>query len=259
MIKDESKNPFGTFKDRRNKIVIDEAMEEHIDKLVLITSGNAGYSLARLAETTRIKVVCVIDRALDSVIKEHLNECSYKVIEVDLPGKIFQAEDVMALARETSKEVIWDVTNGYHAAFQAITEEIKGKNPNWLVTPVGSGEAFVGLYMGLKKYAMKTKLVGVGVHKLRDHQLELCEGPSIADKLYTPFTPYKKRIETILEEGHLYIQVSDKQISDVFEKVSPIISCEPSSAAVFAALPKLDIIKDSKVIVINSGKGVWGS
>ena len=239
-------------------MVIDDAMVEHVDTLALITSGNAGYSLARLAEGTGIRVVCIIDKTVEPHIKEHLKKLC-RIIEADLSQKIFQNEDVYALARETSKEVIWDVTNGYHAAFRSIIKEIKKEEPDWLITPVGSGEAYVGLYEGMKKYKMKTKLVGVGVHQLQDHRLELRKDPSIADKLYTPYTPYKRRIEAILKEGQFYIQLSERQISDAYEKVSDIISCEPSSATVFAALLRIDIKKDSKVIVINSGKGVWKS
>ncbi len=257
LIKDESKNPFGTFKDRRNKLVIEKAMEEHADKLALITSGNSGYSLARLAKGTGLKVVCVVDRAIDPQIKRHLKEYSYEVIEVDLNQKIFHTEDVITPARETMQEVIWDVTNGYHAAFQQIIGEIEKEDPDWLITPLGGGEAYVGLYEGLKRYRMKTKLVGVGLHGLQNNRLRLCDGPSVADKLYTPYTPYKRRIETILKEGHLYIQVSDEQITATYNKIHRGISCEPSSAAAFVALAEADVNKNSKIIVINSGRGVW--
>jgi threonine synthase len=259
LIKDESKNQFGTFKDRRNKLVIEKAIEEHVDKLALITSGNAGYSLARLAEGTDIKVVCIVDRTIDVNIKNHLLKHAYNVVEVDLSQKIFQPEDIMERARETRNEVIWDVTNGYHMAFHALVGEIESEDPDFLISPLGSGEAYVGLYEGLKVHGMRTKLIGVGVHGLRNNRLELHKGPSVADKLYTPWTPYKKRIEAILQEGHLYSHCSDEQISSTYRKIRRVISCEPSSAAVFAALPEMNIDKSRKVVAVNSGKGVWGS
>jgi threonine synthase len=252
LVKDESKNPFGTFKDRRNALVIDTAIEQKVDKTVIITSGNAGYSLARLAERTGIKVVCVVDSGINSNIKKSLRRYSYKVIETDLNDKILLTEDVVRLARERSDEVILDVTNNYDAAFQSIVDEIEYEAPDYLVTPLGSGEAYVGLYEGLKKHRMKTILVGVGVHQLRDHELELRALPSVADKLYTPFTPYRKKIISILEEENLYLHVSEEQIKDAYKKVNHACSCEPSSAAAFAALPRLGIKKDDKVVVINS-------
>jgi len=244
LVKDESKNPFRTFKDRRSELVIDRARDENVDKLVLITSGNAGYSLARFAEGTNIKVVCVVDR-VSFTVRNKLEKSSYKVIDLDLSKKIFGPEETIAMVRESDEEVIWDVTNGFHQAFQSIVREIKTERSDWLIVPVGSGEAFVGLYEGLKKFGLKTKLVGVGV-----------KGPSIADKLYTPWTPYKRKIEAILKEGHQYIQLSEEQIKDAYEKVRHIISCEPSSSVVFGALSELDIDSKDKVIVINSGKGL---
>jgi cysteine synthase/SAM-dependent methyltransferase len=243
LVKDESKNPFGTFKDRRSELVIDRA-KDYVDKLVLITSGNAGYSLARFAEGTNIKVVCVVDK-ISHTTRNKLEKFSYKVIDLDLSKKIFGPEEVIAMARESDEEVIWDVTNGFHQAFQSIVREIKTERPDWLIVPLGSGETFVGLYGGLKRFRLKTKLVGVGV-----------KGPSIADKLYTPWTPYKRKIEAILKEGHQYIQLSEEQIKDAYEKVRHIISCEPSSSVVFGALPKLGIDSKDKVIVVNSGKGL---
>jgi len=258
LIKDESRNEFGTFKDRRNKLVVDRARKQHPDKLVLITSGNSGYSLARLAEGIEAKVICIVDKRIDESIKEHLVKHSHKVVETDLSDKIFTPEETIALARESASEVIWDATNEYHEAFRSIVKEIKREKPDWLVTPVGSGEAYFGLFEGLKMYGMKTKLVGVGVHALVDHELELSKTPSMADKLYTPFTPYKSRIEReILRAGHLYVQVSEEQIKKAYQAVNSIISCEPSSAAVFGALPGLNLSRSSKVIVVNSGKAIW--
>lgn len=223
----------------------------------MITAGSTGYSLARLAEGTGVKVVCVIDEKLDLRIKRKLKKYSYKVIEMNLSKNILSEEDVIKLAKESEKEIVWDVSNGYHEGLKEIVKEIKEENPEWLITPLGSGESYVGLYEGLKEYGMRTKLVGVGVHKLIGDKLKLHGEPSIADKLYTPHTPYKSTIENILREGHFYISVLNGEIQDSYEKVKSFIRCEPSSAAAFAALPKLNIKKDEKVIVINSGRVKW--
>jgi len=257
LIKDESRNHYGTLKDRRNRAAISRAMQEHVDKLVLITSGNCGYSLARLAEGSGIRVVCFIDKAIGNYIKERLRKYAHDVIEIDLGSKIYHSEDLLALARETKDEVIWDVTNGYHVAFQDIVGEIETENPDLLIVPLGSGEAYVGLYEGLSRYRVNTKLLGVGVHEMRGNTLILREKPSIADKLHTPFTPYRRRIEAILEEGHLYTQLSDAEIADAYEKIHLLIQCEPSSAAAFAALSEIDVKKYRKIIVVNSGRGIW--
>jgi cysteine synthase len=246
-VKDESQNPFGTVKDRRSEIIIDRAKNKNVDKLALITYGNTGYSLARFAMLTNIKVVCFVDYQISSNIRKELEKYSHKVIDLDLSKKFFRPKDIIRMSRESDDEIIWDVTNGFHRAYRSIVKEIKTKEPDLLITPLGGGELFVGLYEGLKNCKMKTKLLGVGV-----------KGPSIADKLYTPWPSYyKSKIEKILKEGHQYIQLSEERIIDAFKKVRNIIPCEPSSSVVFGVLPDLNIGSKDKVIVVNSGKGLF--
>ncbi len=120
-IKDESKNPFGTFKDRRSELILKKAIKEHVDKLVLITSGNAGYSLERFSEMKGIKVISIIDKRLNERIKRRLEKHG-KIIEVDLSKKIFTSEDVINLVACNDKEKIWDVTYGFHRAYEKIIE-----------------------------------------------------------------------------------------------------------------------------------------
>jgi len=246
-IKDESKNPFGTFKDRVSEFIINKAVNERVDKLVLITAGNAGYSLSQFAKGTRIKVICVIDKTVEAAAKQKLRTTAYKVIEVNLSKGILKPEQVISLARENDTEVIWDVTNGYHEAYESIIKEIKGKKPDYIVVPVGSGGAFVGLYNGIKKYNLKTKLIGIGV-KEKYH--------SFADKLWTPWTPYQSKIKAIVKMGHKYIELSEGEVKRAYEGFKDIVPCEPSSTVVFAVFSKLTFNKYNRIILINSGMGI---
>jgi cysteine synthase len=245
-IKDESKNPFGTYKDRRSEAIVKKAIDEKIDKLALITSGNAGVSLAKFANGSDLKVVCIVDEKLSAKIYKELVAVCYKVIQVDLLAHILKPEDVISLARETDEEVIWDVTNGWHEAYENIIEEIKDCRPNFLITPVGSGEAFVGLFNGIKKYKLNTTLIGVSP----------TSNPSFADKLHTAWTPYTSKIKSIFWRKHKIIKLSEEKIKQVYSLANKHIKCEPSSAIIFGVLPDLKIKKEDKIIVINSGKGL---
>ena len=245
-IKDESKNPFGTYKDRRSEAIMRKALDEHIDKLVLITSGNAGVSLAKFANGSNLKVVCIIDKKIPAQIYKKLVAVSHRVIRIDLSSHILKPEEVISLARETDKEVIWDVTNGWHDAYENIIKEIKGGRPNFLITPVGSGEAFVGLFNGIKKYKLNTMLIGVAPKS----------NPSIADKLHTPWTPYASKMKSIFWRKHKIIKLSEDTIKQAYSLAKEHIKCEPSSAIVFGVLPDLKIKKEDKIIVINSGRGL---
>ena len=245
-IKDESKNPFGTFKDRTSEFVVKKALEEYVDKLALITSGNAGYSLARFAEGTGIKVVCLVDDSLEKSIRDKLKKVVYKVIEVDLHKRIIEPEEVISMVRESEEEVIWDVTNGYHQAYESIVQEIRKVNPDYIVTPVGSGEGFVGLYGGIKRYKLKTKLIGIGVKQ---------KWGSFADKLWTPYTPYKSKIQAIIKEDHKFIRLDEGEIRKLYKEFKNVINCEPSSSVVFSVFDKVKFKESNKIVLINTGNG----
>jgi threonine synthase len=250
-IKDESKNPFGTYKDRRSEFLMKKGIKENIDKFAIITSGNAGYSLAKFAEGTNIKVVNFVDKRIKKSIKNALKKVSYKLIEIDLSKKIWNPEEIIAMARESKREVILDGNygaHGYEDGYIKIIEEIKNENPNFIIVPVGTGETFCGLSKGIKKFKLKTKLIGIGV-KNRWH--------SLADKLATPFTPYASKIEKILKEGNEIIRLEEKEVRKIYNEFKNIIQCEPSAAVVFSGLLKFKFKKDDKIILINSGKGIF--
>jgi threonine synthase len=139
------------------------------------------------------------------------------------------------------------VTNGFHEGYEKLIEEIKQANPNFIILPIGSGEAFVGFYNGIKKQKLKTKLIGVGV-KDKWH--------SYADKLHTPWTPYKSKIQSILREGHKILRLDEEEIKKAYKENSTILDMEPSSSVVFGVLPKIKMEKNNKIILINSGKGL---
>lgn len=248
-IKDESKNPFGTWKDRKSELVVKEAVDKHVDELCLLTSSNAGFSLAKFAKYTNIKVVSIIDILTPKKIKAALRKICYKVIEFNLSKEIIKSEKTISLARESGKETIWDVTNGYSKAYKDIITEIREKNvePDYIICPVGGGEGFVGLFEGLKKNKLKSRLIGVTT------QSKL----SIATKLVTLWTPYERKIRLILTKGHKIIRLSEDEIKRAYYYAKEKIDCEPSAAVVFGIFEKVKFNKEDKIVLINSGKGLF--
>lgn len=245
-IKDESKNPFGTFKDRRSKFIVKKALENNVSKLCLITSGNAGFSLAKMSKPKGIKVVCIVDKNLKKSIKNKLKKASYQLIEQDLSKKVLHSKQIIALARGNKKEKIWDVTNGYSEAYEEIIKELKHLDFNYLICPVGSGEAFIGLYRGLKNYNIKAKLIGVSVRKC----------PSAADKLATIWTPYKQKIDSALKQGNTLVKLTEKEVLDTYKTYKNKLKCEPSSAVVWATFNKINFNPKDRLVILNSGRGL---
>ncbi len=244
-IKDESVNPSGTWKDRRSQQILKEVQGKKVDKLVLITQGNAGYSLGKLAQESGIQIVPIMDLEAPKTIVSEVKKVCHRVIQVDL-STILNSDEIIELARESASECIWDVSNGYHEAYEQLFEEIDPLNPDFLICPVGSGEAFVGLYEAIQKKGSRAKLVGVRPESKS----------SLADKLTTIWTPYQTKMNEILKNSAVtLIGVTEEEVQKSFNEAKKLMRCEPSSGIVWNALSKIDFPSKSRVVLINSGKG----
>lgn len=247
-VKDESKNPSGTIKDRRNLYIFQEANRLKVDKLVLITSGNNGYSLAQFAKGSSVKVVCIISRDLAPEIKNLLKTVAYQVIELNLNHKIMRPEELIAFAREKEDEVIWEVTNGYEENYQSVVDEIFSKiEPDYIVVPVGSGGIYLGIIQALERAKAKTKVIGIGTQNTLH---------SFADKLSTPWTPYAKALEHYQKLGNPIFRLTEDEVKKTYLEFKNIAPCEPSSSVVFAAIKKFKFSLNDTIVFLNSGKSL---
>jgi cysteine synthase len=245
-IKDESKNPFGTIKDRRNFFIFQEANRFKVDKLVLITSGNNGYSLAQFAKESPIKVVCIVSKNMAPDIKNKLKEIVYQIIELNLEHKILRPEELISFSREKEDEVIWEITNGYEDNYQLIVDEILAKvSPTHVVVPVGSGGIYLGIVQSLERRNSRAKVIGIGVQNTMH---------SFADKLSTPWTPYTKALEHYMNQGNPIYRLSEDEVKEAYKTFKNICVCEPSSSVVFAAMSKHTFSSTDTVVFLNSGK-----
>lgn len=246
-VKDESRNPFGTWKDRRSEVIVKRALALGYDKVSLITSGNAGYSLARFARESGLRTACIFDGKISDRIGGKLGDVCDCVVRKDLSGIVLSESEIISLSRENDEEKILEATTGFHDSYKRIIDEIKDIKPDYIVCPLGSGEAFVGLYFGLRENNLKTILVGVR-SKSRTG--------SFADKLYGEYTPYEAEVNKILGEGNLMIELSEEEIRESYAEFKKYFDCEPSSAVVFRALRRLNPEKDKRIVLVNSGKGI---
>ena len=245
-LKDESSNPFGTIKDRRNFYIFEEASRLKVDKIVLITSGNNGYSIAQFAKNSSLKVVCVISKDVSPEIRASLKQSAYQVIELNLEHKIMRPEELIAFAREKEDEVIWEITNGYEENYQDVVDEIlQESTPDYIVVPIGSGGIFIGMVQGLERRGASTKVIGIGVRNTTQ---------SFADKLSTPWTPYAKALEYYQNNGHFIYRLSEDTVRKTYKTFKNLTVCEPSSSVVFAAIYEHQFVPTDTVVFLNSGK-----
>jgi cysteine synthase len=255
-IKDEGSNYFGTHKDRKSVSVVLEAINraphQRPEALCILTAGNAGLSLAKIASFFGLPVTAFVgDRGLSSQLRASLNKICESVIPLDLEGKFWSSDELRFLAGEKDGKRILDSTNGITTPFESIVDEIVSFDeenvPDVIVLPVGSGELFLGVAQGLKKRRLRTRLVGVTVGK-----------ESAADKLYSRWNPQAGELLSLLHEEshHSFSPLTNEQmLADTLKLLKNVsaFSCEASSAAAFAALNQLKPGQHERVLVVNTG------
>jgi len=257
-VKDESFNHFGTHKDRRSAAMVADVCnmdpELRPEALCILTAGNGGMSLARIAAAYEIPVTAFVDESnISPQSRTRLEEICERVIPLDLASRFWTAEELEGLASKQRGRRVWDVTNGVTGPFEAIVDEIWASDsedlPDVIVLPVGSGELFLGVALRLKERQCRTRLFGVTVGQ-----------DSAADKLYAKWNPQRNELDTMLlnePRYNLWRLDDERLLLDTFAVLKAIggLSCEPSSAAAFAALHQLKTLlrPDEKVVVINTG------
>lgn len=254
LIKDESKNRYGSWKDRRLQPIVEGIQRAKPDKVVLITAGNAAYSLARMLDGSGTKVAAIIDRGVSLRIKDKLRGVCFQVIETDLDNRL-EKEERIKLARLSKDEHIVDVTDSYSAGYDSIVDEIVSVKPDAVVVPVGQGEGFDGVCRGVRKHGLNTIVIGV---------MPLSQEDTIADKLQSHHTHHTRNIARsmmLLPRGQARMCAVDESVlARAFDIARGHIDCEPSSAIVFPireTLRELGLLgEEKKVIFVNSGRGV---
>lgn len=245
LVKDESENPFGTQKDRKSWCVLAEAKSRGAAGLCILTAGNAGLSLASMAAESGLRVVAIVSNHLPDVAERLKKVCS-EVVSIDLRNRRWTAKELQTVAGDRPDHPILDATNRIYP-YKQVGIEIAQNPPGHLVVPVGGGELLLGIANSFRQAGITTRLWGVTIK----------DKNSIADKLYAPWTPYMRRIRLMTSppSPHRLIElVSDEPIAAAFQEVRKHLTCEPSSAASFAALSQVEAKRSESVMVVNTGR-----
>ena len=276
-VKDESKNPFGTFKDRRCAAVLDKHKDMKELVLVHITSGNSGYSLgmmakAREAETgQKIRVVNVVPKGLPKEIRKMLDKCS-TVYQMDLGKKIITQEELRALAREKTDfggpdEAIVGVEDYFlNDGYRKIVREMLFSDikPTHIFCPIGEGELAVEITSAAQDIwgDEAPKVIGVTVKDnvfASGKDFMKSPGKSVADKLVNGYSKFRELWAGHVENGKAELMIiEEREIAEEYTHLNAIgISAEPSAAVAFCGAARYELNPDDVVVVINTGKGVY--
>jgi threonine synthase len=288
-VKDESRNPTASFKDRASAVVVARAREIRAEVVVTASTGNAGAALAGMAAAVGQRAVIFAPRTAPPAKIAQLLVFGAQVILVD--GSYDQAFD---LSIQASQEFGWYCRNTGYNPFT-----VEGKKTAAL-------EIWEGLHRGLIKYQDSSRLMSIfvsvgdgniisGLHKgFKDlqalgwieHMPRIygiqAEGSAAIYNAYAAGTeeivPVSattladsisvdlprdgvRAVRAARETGGRYLLVSDQEIIQGIAALGRVgIFAEPAGAAAYAGLVKAlelgHITPENPVLLLNTGSGL---
>ncbi len=144
--------PTGSYKDRGTATGLNALREMGVDQVMDDSSGNAGASLAAYAARAGLQATLFAPAHASPGKKAQMHAMGARLIEV--PGPRAQATAALLQALETGGIYASHVYNpfvllGLAAAAWEIWEQL-GQAPDAVITPLGHGMLFLGLFLGFE-------------------------------------------------------------------------------------------------------------
>jgi len=281
-LKDETRNPTNSFRDRCGTLMVSNALDLKYDSVICASSGNIGASLAAYCAKSNIICHIIVPKMVDmgkmaqmliydAVIEEHgeiLDEPIERAKSIAEETGWYQASaELNPLVIEAQKTIAYEVA-----------EQIGV--PDWFVVSMGSGGTVYSIWKGFKelhalgKIESLPRMVGVQAEGcapiVNAYQREKTETVSSLQKPSTHAlgilvaNPLNSvwALRTLKESKGIAISVSDPEIFLAEQEIARLegIFAEPASSATIAALKKLssqNVLKPiENVVCLITGSGL---
>jgi threonine synthase len=290
-VKDESRNPTASFKDRASSIVVARARQIGAEIVVTASTGNAGAALAGMAAAVGHQAVIFAPKTAPPAKVAQLLIYGARVLLVD--GTYDEAFD---LTIQAAQEFGWYCRNtGYNpftvegkktAAFEIWEwwEKTKKEQPVSsfssrlsIFVSVGDGNIISGIHKGFKDLlalgwieriprifgvqAEGSAAIANAFHAGRENIIPV-SAKTLADSISVDLPRDGVRaVRAARDTGGSYIIVSDQEILAGISALGKVgIFAEPAGATSYAGLVKaleMGIVEaDDPVLVINTGSGL---
>jgi len=282
-LKDESKNPTGSFKARGLSAAVSKAKELGATTCIIPTAGNAGGALAAYCASAGMEAIVVMPRHTPAVFKDECNLYGARLVLVD--GLISDCAKAVAKIKETTS--CFDVSTlkepyrleGKKTMGYEIAEQFNWELPDVILYPTGGGTGLIGMWKAFKEM-QQMGWIGKKLPRMIAVQAANCQPvvhtwqgrqpnaktyvgkPSLANGLAVPHPFAEDLILQVLRESNgLPIAVSDE---DMIQSVKTIARKEgilvaPEGGALWSALLQLldtNIIRrHEKILLLNTGSG----
>lgn len=258
-LKNDGKNPTGSFKDRGMALGVAKSLENGFKNLVYFSTGNAAASLAAYSAKAGIKCTILIPES-----KVPLEKLSQALIS---GAKIIRVKsdfsEIQALTEQISQNFPHINTlkaDWYLAGFKTAALEIcdqLGDAPDYQFVPIGNGGNITAYWQGYKEYFQKNKTTKVplmmGFQALGAAPIVLgrvVKKPKTVASAIQIGNPkfWQEALKTSRESFGSIGAVSDKAILEAYQLLAKLegIFSEPAAAVSVAGLIKESQVKKFK-------------
>jgi threonine synthase len=294
-LKDESRNPTASFKDRASAIVVARAQELRSKIIVTASTGNAGAALAGMSAAVGQKAVIFAPKSAPQAKVAQLLIFGAKVILVD--GTYDDAFDLTiqcadefgwycrntgynpftAEGKKTAAFEIWEWWQVTHANWHDEFGEDLDHPPLTVFVSVGDGNIISGIHKGFKdlvKLGWMTRMpriIGVQAEGSaaianafhgNTETITPVSAKTLADSISVDLPRDGVRaVRAAKETNGTYILVSDDDILKAIAELGRVgIFAEPAGATAYAGLVKAAgsgvVGAEDPILVLNTGSGL---
>jgi threonine synthase len=294
-LKDESRNPTASFKDRASAIVVARAREINAEVIVTASTGNAGAALAGMSAAVGQKAIIFAPRSAPQAKVAQLLVFGAKVILVD--GTYDDAFDLTVKAaqefgwycrntgynpftaegKKTAGLEIWGWWESAHAKWHEQVGSDVDHAPLTVFVSVGDGNIISGIHKGFKDlYQLGwlpriPRMIGVqaegsaaisNAFHADTETITPVSATTLADSISVDLPRDGVRaVRAAKETGGTYVNVSDPDILTAIAELGTVgVFAEPAGATAYAGLVKAVksglVGSEDPILVLNTGSGL---
>jgi len=294
-LKDESRNPTASFKDRASAIVVARAREIDAEVVVTASTGNAGAALAGMSAAVGQKAIIFAPKSAPPAKVAQLLVFGAKVILVD--GTYDDAFDLTVKAadefgwycrntgynpftaegKKTAALEIWEWWEDTHEKWHEQIGTDVEHAPLTVFVSVGDGNIISGIHKGFKDLyelgwlSRIPRMIGVqaegsaaisNAFHADTETITPVSATTIADSISVDLPRDGVRaVRAAKETGGTYVNVSDQEILNAIAELGTVgVFAEPAGATAYAGLVKAAstglVGPDDPILVMNTGSGL---
>ncbi|MCH7612751.1 MAG: threonine synthase [Candidatus Marinimicrobia bacterium] len=279
-LKDDTRNPSGSLKDRATEVGIQHAKELGFETIVAASTGNAAASLACLSAVHKMDAVIFTPSSAPPAKLTQILQYGAQLFPVD--GTYDNAFD---LSMEVVKAAGWYLrstginpilSEGKKTVALEIAEQLNWDVPDQVFVPVGDGCIIGGVYKGFydlnqlgwidhipKIIAVQAEGSAAIVHALTSGTLTSVKADTVADSISVDMPrDGQKAIRAVKESNGYGLKVTDAEILAAQHRLAKTtgVFAEPAAATAFAGLLKSvnkgKINSDETATVLITGTGL---